>query len=553
MHPSQRIDSTDSAQILYALTANREETIMQTTATDHGSQNPEGPTPIRLCVIDLGTNSFHALIVDAQINGSFVLLDRIKELVQLGEGGLSSLKLSSDAMTRAEEALRRIKMLADGWGAEDYLAFATSAIREAENGGVFIDRVRRELGLQVRTISGEMEARLIFEGVRQAVEMRSPTLVIDIGGGSTEFIIGTSEQLQYATSVKVGSARMTAEYLTTDPVEKRERKRLKKHYGKRLKTVFEIARALGVREIVGSSGAFENIAQLTLNRQGELRRSIFQYNFAAEDLLPVLDEIIASDRSQRLQMAGIDEKRVDQVVAAALLLSTVLSELSIDTIRISPNALREGMVDYFIKQNYRRLEQLAPYADVRRRSVFELGIRCQWEERHCHQVASLALKLFDACKPLHGLSVVDRELLEYAGLLHDIGYHISRKNHHKHSYYLIHNADLRGFLPDEIDILAAVVRYHAGSLPKARHDLLGTMESKAADRAIKLAAFLRLAEGLDRSHFQNVRRLEVRLSKKKLKLRLETVSDPELDVWGATRGGDLFEKVFGVDVRVDAV
>jgi exopolyphosphatase/guanosine-5'-triphosphate,3'-diphosphate pyrophosphatase len=345
---------------------------------------------------------------------------------------------------------------------------------------------------------------------------------------------------------------MTAEYVNTDPLEKAERKRLRKHYRENLATVFDVARQTGVEEVVGSSGAFENLAQVLLNRQGELRKSIYQTVFSASDLRALLKELMRSNRSARIALPGIDPRRVDQIVAAAVLIDVFLKDLEIKMVRISPHALREGMVDHFIKQNYRRLEQLAPFADVRRRSVFELGIRCQWEDRHCYHVSALALKLFDACQKLHKLTPIDRELLEYAGLLHDIGYHINRKNHHKHTHYLIQHAELRGFLPDEIDIMATAARYHAGSLPKNRHGLLTEMDPKAADRALKLAALLRMAEGLDRSHFQNVRTLKVGLTKKRLKLHLGTESDPELDVWGGRRGSDLFEKVFGVTVAVKA-
>jgi len=509
-------------------------------------------SPVRICVIDLGTNSFHALIVDANVSGSFILLDRIKEQVQLGEGGLASHRLSDEAMARGMEALRRIRLLAYGWGVEDYLAFATSAIREAGNGGKFIDRVQEELGIRIRTISGDTESQLIFEGVRRAVEMSEPTLVVDIGGGSTEFMIGTSDRLQFGTSLKVGAARMTAEFVTTDPISSVEKKRLRTHYREVGETMMDVARNAGVTELVGSSGGFENLSQVLLNRKGEVRNTIFQSVFSAGEFRSLLRAVIASNRDQRAAMSGLDERRVDQIVAAAVLVDVILKDLNIKTVRISPYALREGMVDYFIKQNYRRLEQLAPFSDVRRRSVFELGIRCQWEERHCYQVASLALQLFDACREIHHLEDEDRELLEYAGLLHDIGYHISRKNHHKHTHYLLQHADLRGFLPDEIDIMATVARYHAGSLPKRRHGLLAQMSEATTDRALKLSAILRVAEGLDRSHFQNVKELIVRRKKKKLRIAIKTESDPELDIWGARRGADLFEKVFGMKVDVVA-
>ena len=211
------------------------------------------------------------------------------------------------------------------------------------------------------------------------------------------------------------------------------------------------------------------------------------------------------------------------------------------------------MVVYFIERNYRRLEQLAPHTNVRRRSVYELGYRCHWEEQHARHVTDLALRLFDACVALHGLGADARELLEYAALLHDIGYHISRSSHHKHALYLIKHADLRGFQPEEIDVIAHTARYHRGALPREKHAEFQALPRTTRRTILQLAAFLRLAEGLDRSHFQNVQHLTVETGKKSLTLRLKTASDPELDVWGALHHADLFEHVYGLAVRVEAV
>ena len=506
--------------------------------------------PVRVCVIDLGTNSFHAEIVDARANGTFEVLDRIKEMVQLGAQGLARHRLADDTMDRGVDALRRIRILAEGWGVEDYLAFATSAVREAVNGGDFIERIREELGLRVRPISGQKEAELIYEGVRRAVDMIEPTLLVDIGGGSTEFIVATSEEAFFAISLKLGAARMTEQFVTTDPVEKAEFKTLRAYYRKVLRPILAVAREYGVREIVGSSGTMENIAQVFVNREGDPRRTIYQHAFNAQELRRVTKSLMRSTRAEREVMPGLDEKRVGQVVAGAILVDVLLKDLAVERLRVSPYALREGMVVHFIEQNYRRLEQVAPYADVRRRSVYELGYRCQWEEQHARHVTGLALRLFDACTALHGLGTAERELLEYAGLLHDIGYHISRRNHHKHALYLIKNADLRGFQPEEIDVMAHVARYHRGGLPKEKHLTFQVLPKTIRQTILKLAALLRLAEGLDRSHFQNVQHLAVELDEKTLTLRLETASDPELDIWGARHHADLFKLVYGLAVRV---
>lgn len=514
------------------------------------SRSASVPAPIRTLVIDLGTNSFHAVIVDAFANGSFTVLDQLKELVAFGDAGLSKHWLSEEAMERGVTALRRIHLLGQGWGVEDHLAFATSAIREARNGGDFLDRARREIGLNVRTISGEREAELIYEGVRIAVDMLEPTLIVDIGGGSCEFVVGTSRVLSFATSLKVGAARLTEQYIDTDPVSDLSVSTLRHTLALQLKQVVAQARSREVGTLVGSSGAMQNLAQVAVNRAGDPGRTIYQQPIEAGILQEVTDELIGTTRSQRLSIPGIDERRVDQIVAASLLVSELLDQIPFRRFVVSPYALREGMVVHFIHRNHERLEQLAPYGDIRRRSVNELGFKCQWEVRHARKVADLAVELFDVTAPIHELGPDERELLEHAALLHDVGYHISRSSHHKHSYYIVANADLKGFQPEEIEMIALITRYHAGSSPNPQ-SALGDLEAERRDAVLKLASLLRLAEGLDRSHFQNVRSLDARLEEEKLILTIETISDPEIDLWGARRGTDLFESVFGRPVEIE--
>ncbi len=518
---------------------------------DYGENGLE-QHPTRVCVIDLGTNSFHTVIVDAYPNGRFEVIDRIKEMVRLGERGLTEHRLTESAMKRSVRAIRRVRLLAEGWGATDYLAFATSAIREAENGGELLERIRLETDVHVRAIDGVFEAQLIYQGVRRAVDLKGPTLLVDIGGGSAEFVIGSSDEVYFATSLKVGAARMTGRFIRTDPVDREEFTALRSYYREALEPVLKAAREYGVTEIVGSSGTFENVAQVCANLHGESQPSIFLESFDAERLRQVTKTIMESTRDERAAMPGIDEKRVDQVVAGAMLIDALVKDLSIERIRVSPNALREGMVVYFIRQNYERLEVISPYGDVRHRSVHEIGYRFGWDQKHVQHVTAIALQLFDVCRPLHRLGSHARELLEYASLLHDIGYYISRSSHHKHSLYLIKQADWLGFHAYEIDVMAHVARYHRRSLPKDRHTGYQRLRDEHKRLVNQLAAFLRLANGLDRSHIQNVERLRAELDRGELRISIKTKSDPQLELWGGRRASDLLKKTFDVNVEITA-
>jgi exopolyphosphatase/guanosine-5'-triphosphate,3'-diphosphate pyrophosphatase len=508
--------------------------------------------PIRVCVLDLGTNSFHAVIVDAHANGSVQVVDRMKEMVRLGQHGLSARRLPDEAMDRGIEALERIRLLAKGWEANEFLAFATSAIREATNGGEFIRRARRRLGLRIRPISGEQEAQLIFQGVRRAVDLSQPTLLVDIGGGSVEFIVVAGGKPQFATSLKLGAARMTERFATTDPLSGDEVAQLRSHFDEALAPVLEACRAHGVAHVVGSSGTIKSLGRVAMREGKNGTETVFQRTFAVDELRSALSWVIGSTADQRVAHPAIDAKRVDQIGAGAVLFDTILDRMPDETrVQVSPNALREGMVEHFMDTNYARLQRIAPFRDPRRRSVHELAYRYHWEEPHAQHVAATATFLFDVCLPLYDGPASDRELLEYAALLHDVGYLVSHDTHAKHSRYLIKNADLQGFQPEEEAIMSLVARYHRGAAPKPSHKHYRKLSDANQRRVRQLAALVRIAEGLDRSHFQNVVALRARLTDDALRLSVATKGDPQLEVWSGEDEAELFETVFDRTLTIE--
>ncbi|WP_103021093.1 Ppx/GppA phosphatase family protein [Salinibacter altiplanensis] len=505
----------------------------------------EAASPVRVCVIDLGTNSFHAIIVDAHPNGSYQVVDRLKEMVRLGEHGLDANRLPEDAMARGLDALTRIKLLADGWDTREYLAFATSAIREASNGGTFIERAREELGLRIRPISGEQEARLIFQGVSRTEEFTEPTLVMDIGGGSVEFIVVDDDTPVYSTSLKLGAARMTEQFVTTDPMSEDEQARLRAHFKGMLEGVVTACREHGVGRVVGSSGTMKSLARVTLAQADIPDRSPFQAAFPIPDVRSSLRGVMQATAEERRTHPAIEPRRVDQIGAGAVLLDTVCAGLpSLRHFAVSPNALREGMVVHFLDANYDRLQRMAPFRDPRRRSVHEMAYRFQWEEEHAQHVAATATFLFDVCRPLYDGPASDVELLEYAALLHDVGYLVTHDKHHEHSRYLIEHADLQGFRAEEVAIMALVARYHRGAAPAPSHERYGRLPPRRRRRVRQLAALLRVAENLDRSHFQNVVALRTSLTDAALHVLAATKADPQLEVWAAEEHGALFEEAF---------
>jgi exopolyphosphatase/guanosine-5'-triphosphate,3'-diphosphate pyrophosphatase len=262
---------------------------------------------------------------------------------------------------------------------------------------------------------------------------------------------------------------------------------------------------------------------------------------------------VEMDLEERMHLPGLDPRRADLMVAGAILLDTLLKRLGADEITLCDLALREGVLLDYIHSHRKDIARVDSYPDVRRRSVIELAERCAWEAEHSKQVAALALTLFDYTKRIHGLADREREWLEYAGFLHDIGNHISYGKHHRHSYYLTKNGDLRGFEPEEIDVIALVTRYHRRATPKREHIGLTNL-SKAQRRTVTiLSAFLRLAETLDRSRHGVIRSLEIRERLGELRIKVQAVGDAELEVWAAHKQARALEVALDRKIRIEKV
>lgn len=500
----------------------------------------------RIAALDLGTNSFHVVIVDIYPDGRFRTVDKLKEMVILAEKGFSN-RLSEAAMDRGISALQKIKILCESQNVERILAYATSAIREAVNGGEFIQRMIDEVRIKARAISGKKEAELISRAVKHAVSFGGETvLMADVGGGSVEFILANKNEVFFSTSKKLGVARMAARFVDHDPISSDEIEQLREHYREELEELFEVISNHDVRTIIGSSGTMENIAEMIADRQSiTASLTLNELTFSADDFRAFYADFITLDRKQRLKQDGLEEKRVDIINPGMVLLELLIDRTGIEQFKISESALREGIILEYIDKHKDSpdMELLADFPDPRRRSVFELLRKCDWQEKHSRHVTQMALQLFDEFQQQLDLPDSDRELLEYAGYMHDIGYHISHRKHHKHALYLIRYSDLKGFTEDEINMMANIARYHRRSTPKKRHKRYRKMDKPYRTRIKKLSALLRVADGLDRSHYQNVRKLDIENGEDTVRLYLTTEGEPELEIWGAMRKCHLFEQV----------
>jgi exopolyphosphatase/guanosine-5'-triphosphate,3'-diphosphate pyrophosphatase len=501
-----------------------------------------------LAAIDIGTNSIHLVVAKAHANPRFEVVAQEKETVRLGSGSRDMKYLQVPAMERAIRALVRFRQIAELSQAK-IRAVATSAVREALNQSAFLERVRQEAGLEVDVISGFEEARLIYLGVMQALPWyERKTLLVDIGGGSTEFLIGRRGEALAANSLKLGAIRLTDHFFQEDPLNPKALARCRQHVQAFLDPLVREFRSLGFESAAGSSGSIQNLAQMVKVLRGE-EPAFFLNNFTFRRT--ELDEVVrllvkADTLKKRQKLEGLDPNRADIILGGAILLEQILAAFQIEQLTVSGYALREGVI--FDMMNQSQPDGLHHLSDIRYKGVVHLGKVCHYQEEHARHVANLAMQLFDQLSELHQLPEATREYLEAASLLHDIGFFISHAQHHRHSYYLIRNSEyLTGFSSREIEIIAQVARYHRKSVPKPKHPEFSRLDFADQHLVRMLAAILRVADSLDRTHKSAVQQVRCQTESAALNIHLETRDGepPPLEIYTAESRRILLEEMLG--------
>lgn len=559
---------------------------------------------MKVAAIDIGSSSIHMAVAQAVPGQRLEILDREKEMVRIGAGTLRQHRLSDDTMERAIGVLKRYKQICQAQHVDRIITTATSAVRESYNSDAFIERGRKETGLQISVLPGIEEARLIALAVSEVTDFNGRrALIIDIGGGSTEAIVTSGTEPELLLSVRLGAVRLSEKLVTTDPISEEERQKLLSSIRADLTRLVWDVRNTGYDFVIGTSGTIVNLVSAVAyatdpNSSAEMVGiEPFNETITLDQLRTINAELGRMTNSERRQVPGLEEGRSDIIVAGGLLLETLLSEVGAKSITSCDWSLREGVILDYLRQHRvdaaagRSLkEQFALSGDghhgpaeptglaeprglveptelagteraldVRTKSVLSVARRYDYDAAHSHHVARLALQIFDQTRTMHRMSDAESTLLEYAALLHDIGYHIAHNNHHRHSLYLIKNSEMPGFTGDETAIMAIVARYHRGSFPVGSRDRRARREHEdflALDRhhqqlVLKLACILRIADGLDRSYQQKVTDLECSVDGKEIVFHLRSGVECDLELWSADRKAEWFRQIFKCSVRFE--
>jgi exopolyphosphatase / guanosine-5'-triphosphate,3'-diphosphate pyrophosphatase len=305
----------------------------------------------RVAILDLGTNTFHLLIAEKS-TPTYTILHRERMAVRLGRGGINNDTILPDALERALAALATFRKIIEHWQVEKIYGFGTSALRNARNGKAIVEEIHSRTGIHVEIISGEQEAQLIYQGVNLALKLGDePALVVDIGGGSIEFIIGTGKEIYWKQSFEIGGQRLIEKFTISDPITSTEIELLNQYFEQTLKPLTEALRIHNPHTLGGSSGTFDTLSDLYCAQHNLTKgKHDAETSFSLTAFEPIYRDLISKNRKERLQMAGMLELRVDLIVVGCCLVNFLLTRYSFKTLRVSSYSLQEGALVSLLNQ-----------------------------------------------------------------------------------------------------------------------------------------------------------------------------------------------------------
>jgi exopolyphosphatase/guanosine-5'-triphosphate,3'-diphosphate pyrophosphatase len=474
-----------------------------------------------LGAIDVGTNSIHLIVVelDPRFGTSRTIL-KAREMVRLGGGdALARGHLSKKAVQRGVAAIAK---------------FAAAARTDV------LDDVE--------------EARLIHLGVSRGYPLGDRVACIfDIGGGSTEFVVGDADRAYYLHSVRAGSLRLYDEYLRDESAGNLGYRALEKYVRATIAPVAAQLADYRFDTLIGTSGTVLGLAALDVADTGIATQRSHGYVLGLDRVRALQKTMIKLGPIERRKMPGMNPRRSDIIVAGTAIVIAVMEALERDELVVSERALREGIVVDYLERNIAIARKLGNEQTRRIDAALGLARRFGQLDAHQYHVGALALQIFDGLSELHRFEPADRDALFAAAIVHDVGRSIAISAHHKHGAYIVRNAGLAGWRPEEVELIAALVRYHRKSQPKPTHAEWASASPALRRKIEGLGGILRVADGLDLRRLSVVSALNLSVTATTVDLVLETTQDARSEIDGARFKSDLFERAFGRTLAFTAV
>lgn len=502
----------------------------------------------RFAAIDVGSNAIRLRVVEADSPSQIRELHAERASVRLGREVFLQGKLAPHVLSQACESLKRFREILDLHKVERYRAVATSAVREAENGSILVERARRESGIELDVIEGMEEARLVRLAIVGRLELRERrALLLDLGGGSLEISLIDRGELKVSKSLPIGTVRLLeAFHGGSDGSEEMAREYIERQ----LREVASEIPKGSFDVCVGTGGNFDTLAQLC--PPSDVPHDPNEPLLDVASVRALLPRLAAITPDERRSTYGLRPDRADVIVPAAEIVVGVASAFNIERVHAPGIGLKEGVLDEIIEKHF-DVWDYGGEANASLDAALRLGRRYHFDEAHGVLVARLSADLFDQLLPLHRLGERDRLLLRTAALLHDVGDFVRYEGHHRHSQYLLMNSDIVGLTPTERAVVANVARYHRKAHPDTSHPSFRDLDRDNRSRVRVLSAIVRIADALDREHAAKVTAVRAVIEKGKMRLHLTGARERRLEEWTVGRKSQLFEEVFDLAVDIARV
>ena len=494
----------------------------------------------RFAAVDIGSNSIRMMVAEAGAGATRILLEE-RQVTRLGASVFLEGHIAEDALRFVCAQLARMSAQFLEYQVEAVRAVATSAVRDANNQREFLAETQQALGWPVEIISGEEEARLIHLGVQARwPQPESRSLLIDVGGGSTEFILSDRGEFGPAFSKPLGAVRLAEVFLRHDPPAALELHQMREYIDEKL--AGPVQRIVGPFDRIVATSATAAALVCAANAVPRTRREeADRMSATTAQITEMYEQFCRLDLQARQKIAGIGPRRAELIVAGAAVYLRALLAFGMGSLSYSVAGVRDGIIaDLLARGQAREKTQLS---QEQRATVEEMAQRYGVQLPHARQVARMAHSLFVGLQPLHRLPAAYGFLLEAAAFLHDIGHFVSNTGHHKHSQYLVANSDLPGFTAAERNVIAALCRYHRKAAPTVRHAFFQTIEPGERQAVLALTPLLRLADSFDRGHEQRVEGLTIEVHRDHAAIGLQSRLDTDLELWAAERNADLFARL----------
>ncbi|MFZ5878319.1 MAG: HD domain-containing protein [Chloroflexota bacterium] len=498
-----------------------------------------------IAAIDVGSNAIRLIVGRINDFESVEPIENIRLPVRLGSEAFTQGWIGERTMNAAAEAFLRFHKVINDFAVTHVRAVATSAMREAANSDLLIDRISRQTGIQVEVINGEEEARLIHLAVGKSIDLRNQrALLVDIGGGSVEITISEGRNILSSESYNMGTVRLLRKFSQAGGASPATFGLLVREYAEAARR--RIDHEIGRKKLDVCIGTGGNIEEM-----GELRRKLFKKDtnrlITVNELETLAEKLEKMPVEERINKLALRPDRADVILPAVLVLQTIARIARVREVHIPGVGLKDGIL-WDLMSN---ITPQAPHRDQVWASATRLGRKYQIDVDHGALVAGLAGQIFDQTGSLHNLGGDERLLLEVAALLHDVGHFINTIDHDRHGYYILTHNFIFGLTERQRLVVANVVRYHRKAAPSQEDENFRALPQKDRILVSKLCAILRLADGMDTSHTSRIHAVKISSKKNRWTLSLDGKGDILLEKWTLSKRRALFQDVFGVELAIE--